>query len=297
MSADHAEHADHTAAPGASDHESMIADGHTDHAAMAGNMSGNMTGHDHKAMLEKASQEVAAALAKGQAVPRLDVEEKLGQDIADGVFTDSEGRTVHLRDLLDAPVILLPVYYTCPSVCNLVQHSFSKILPQVRLVPGKEIKVVCLSFDETDTPELAARTKANYVKALNGGFPAEDWIYLTGSKEEIARVMDSIGFGYARVENGFVHPAVIVALAPGGKIVRYLYGTDFLPFDITMAATEAAQGKVGLSVKRVLSFCFNYDPQGRRYVFDFMRVAGFGILGFLVVFLAFLLLTGRKKRR
>jgi protein SCO1/2 len=88
-----------------------------------------------------------------------------------------------------------------------------------------------------------------------------------------------------------------VAVAPGGKVVRYLYGSSFLPFDITMAGTEAARGQTGLSVKRLLSFCYNYDPQGRRYVFDILRVSGYTIVGFVAVFLAWLLLGGKKKRR
>jgi protein SCO1/2 len=89
----------------------------------------------------------------------------------------------------------------------------------------------------------------------------------------------------------------VVAVAPGGKVVRYLYGSSFLPFDITMAGTEAAQGKTGLSVKRMLSFCYNYDPQGRRYVFDILRVSGFSIAGFVGLFIVYLVVSGRRQRK
>jgi protein SCO1/2 len=107
--------------------------------------------------------------------------------------------------------------------------------------------------------------------------------------------MDSIGFRFQRQGRDFIHPVVLVAVSPEGKIVRYLYGSGFLPFDITMAATEAAEGKVGLSVKRVLAYCFTYDPEGKRYVFDFMRIAGIVVLSGIALFL-FLLLRGGKKR-
>ena len=82
----------------------------------------------------------------------------------------------------------------------------------------------------------------------------------------------------------------------GGKITRYLYGQSFMPFDITMSLNEAAQGKVGLSLKRVLAFCFTYDSDSKRYVFNFMRIAGMVILFGAGVFL-FVLTRGKKDRK
>jgi protein SCO1/2 len=45
----------------------------------------------------------------------------------------------------------------------------------------------------------------------------------------------------------------------------------------------------------VLAYCFTYDPEGKRYVFDFMRIAGIVVLSGIALFL-FLLLRGGKKR-
>jgi protein SCO1/2 len=51
-----------------------------------------------------------------------------------------------------------------------------------------------------------------------------------------------------------------VVVAPGGKIVRYLEGASFLPFEVTMALTEAAEGRVGSPMRKALLYCFSYDP-------------------------------------
>ncbi|PKN31790.1 MAG: SCO family protein, partial [Deltaproteobacteria bacterium HGW-Deltaproteobacteria-20] len=75
-----------------------------------------------------------------------------------------------------------------------------------------------------------------------------------------------------------------------------LYGTKPLSFDLTMAATEAGKEQIGLSVKRVLAYCFSYDPEGKRYAFNFMKITGTGILFILAVLLVSLMLAGRKKR-
>lgn len=257
------------------------------HAA-PGDMAADRPMHDHGKMMEEAEK---ADLPVG-------IEEHLGTMLPDAVFTDSEGREVRLLSLMmDSPVLLLPIYYRCPDVCNLLQGSVASILPQVKLVPGKELKVVSLSFDPRETPKDAARAKRNYTAIPGDAFPAEYWTFLTGDQQAIDATLDAIGYTVQKQAGLWAHPVAAIAIAPGGKIVRYLYGSTFLPFDITMAGTEAAQGRTGLSVKRLLSFCYNYDPQGRRYVFDILRVSGFAILGFVGLFLAWLFLGGGKKRR
>ena len=221
--------------------------------------------------------------------------EHLGQQVAvDAIFRDEDGKLLRFGDLLDRPVLLLPVYYRCPNVCNFLQGNIARILPGVKLTPGKEFLVVSTSFDATETPELARHRKSDYLTATGTNFPTDGWRFLTGDAEAIRALTSSIGFRF-RSENGRItHPTVAVAIAPGGTIVRYLYGFDFLPFDITMAMTEAARGQTGLSLKRVLSYCFSYDPAGKRYVLNFMRLAGVGIVCLLVIF-TLVLVAGRKR--
>jgi protein SCO1/2 len=77
--------------------------------------------------------------------------------------------------------------------------------------------------------------------------------------------------------------------------VRYIYGITFMPFEFKMAVLEAAEGKVRPTVSRVLLYCFSYDPAGRRYVFDILKVSGTVILFVAAVFIAYLTLGGRKK--
>jgi protein SCO1 len=88
-----------------------------------------------------------------------------------------------------------------------------------------------------------------------------------------------------------------VALAPGGKVVRYLYGNNPLPFDITMAMTEANKGHLGLSVKRALAFCFSYDPEGKRYTINVLRIGGIVVAVSAIAFFLVLTLGGGKKRQ
>jgi protein SCO1/2 len=130
---------------------------------------------------------------------------------------------------------------------------------------------------------------------MKGNFPAQHWRFLTGDPAAIDALMASIGFGVKRDGKMFQHPVAMVAVSPQGKITRYLYGGTPLAFDIAMAATEAAGGSTGVSITRALAFCYSYDPQGQRYVFNLMRVAGVSVLFALALFAVFLYAAGRKR--
>ncbi len=232
------------------------------------------------------------------AVPPPEMKERLGESVPEGIiFTDDAGRSLDVRSLMDVPTVVAPIFLNCPGGCNTLQSSLAATLPGVNLAPGRDFRVLVVSFDETDAPALAARKKANYLAAMNYTFPEKELVYLTGEAGGIRRFMDSLGFPFIRLGPGnFSHPLGLIVLAPGGEVVRYLYGQSFMPFDLTMALTEASEGKTGLSIKRAVAYCFTYDPAARGYVFNFMRVAGAIILFGSGVFL-FILLRSAKKRQ
>ena len=239
-------------------------------------------------------QEPAPAAQEAQDIG---VTEKLGGYIAaEAAFRDETGRPVTIGQIIDKPTIVVPIYFSCPNVCAIIQSSLTQVLPDVTLTPGVNFQVVSVSFDETDTPELAASQRRNYLAAMDFKYPESGWRFLTGDEKNIRLLTDSLGFGFRRSGKDFLHPVVVMAVSPKGKIVRYLYGTKPLAFDLTMAATEAGKEQVGLSVKRVLAYCFSYDPAGKRYVFNFMKITASGILAILAVLLVSLMLAGRKKR-
>ncbi len=278
----HSEHAGHDAQQAAEPAPGAVAD-HSMHAAPA---EPDQTAHVH--------QESVPAAPGAQDVG---VTEMLGGYIAaEAAFRDESGRSVTIGQIVDKPTILVPIYFSCPNVCAIIQSSLTQVLPDVKLTPGVDFQVVSVSFDETDTPELAASQRRNYLAAMDFKYPENGWRFLTGDEKNIRLLTDSLGFGFRRSGKDFLHPVVIMAVSPKGKIVRYLYGTKPLAFDLTMAATEAGKEQVGLSVKRVLAYCFSYDPEGKRYVFNFMKITASGILAILAVLLVSLMLAGRKKR-
>jgi protein SCO1/2 len=242
-----------------------------------------------------------AAMGHETTAARADValEEKLGQFIsADAAFVDDEGKRIVLKNIIDKPTIIAPVYLSCLHECPMLLTGLAKVLGKLDLVaPGKDFQVLAISFDDKDTPTIALDKKKNYLKAVGRPFPEEAWRFLTGSGSDIRKFTDSIGFKFQRDgEHDFSHPITLVVIAPGGKIVRYIEGVSFLPFEVTMALTEASEGRVGSTTRKVLMYCFSYDPLKKSYVFNILKITATAMVLFVASFLAYLLLSTKKKR-
>jgi protein SCO1/2 len=164
------------------------------------------------------------------------------------------------------PVVLNLVYYTCPMLCNLVLNGQTEALRQIPGMPGKDFEIVTVSIDPTETYAIARNKKAAYLESY--GRETSGWHFLTDYQGNVQKLAKQIGFGYRFDEKAgqYAHAAAIFVLTPEGKISRYLYGTRYKPFDLRMAIAEASEGKTGISVDRVLFYCFHYDPVSRSYV-------------------------------
>jgi protein SCO1/2 len=224
------------------------------------------------------------------------IDQKLGEDIPiDLTFHDEEGNRVSLRQLIHTPTLLVLVYYHCPNVCSLLLQNVADLLNKLPAEPGKEYTVLAISFDEKEKPPLALQRKEIYLKMIEKPFPRNAWRFLTGDKENIHELTSAVGFHFKRVGEDFQHPVSLIVLSPGGKIIRYMYGSEFLPFDAKMALIEASQGRTGPAISKILRFCFSYDPKGQKLVFNTLKVTGIVTLFFALSFTAFLFFKGRKK--
>lgn len=208
-------------------------------------------------------------------------------------FVNEEGRVVRLGEIIDRPTIFLPIYFYCPNICSKNLANLAIALNNLSVEPGKDFRVIALSFNEAENYEVAAKAKKNYLKILDAGFPEDQWQFLTGKKDAIEAATDAVGFRFKKLDDlTFLHPAALVIMAEDGKIIRYVYGS-FLAGDIDMSLAYAVKGRPSLSVKRLLDFCFNYDPDKNKSVFQRVKL---GVLAVLVGVLAFVFLYFKRKK-
>lgn len=249
---------------------------------------------------EEISPEQAAAAGIG-------IEEQTGRTIpSDITLYDENGAEVRFGDLLGKPVILTYVYYTCDRICPQMLEGLARALPLLSLAPDKQYRVLTVSFDETDTPEIALAKKNNYMAAIGRPFPREAWKFLTGKRESIERLTAATGFRYKRDNHGFIHPVVLIIVSPEGKIMNYLqvtkyaygqaYPVAFSPFDLDVALSEAAQGRAVTGVQKAVLYCFAHLPAGQEKFFGILGVVGVLTLAAMVALFIYLKATEARYR-
>ena len=216
----------------------------------------------------------------------------------DLVFKDDKGKTVRLGDYFDGskPVVLTPVYYTCPLTCNLLISGFVNSLQGGRFAPTTDFRVISVSIDPKETPTLAAGKKAAYLEQMGDPGAGDDWHFLTGDRESIKALTESIGFGYQYNPETmeYVHRAALVFYTPDGVVQRYLHGTSVEPGQLELALVDAGQGTLGSFFDQVHLVAFQYDAQVRRYVFDLVTVAT--VVGLVTMMIFGLVLVAVKRR-
>jgi protein SCO1 len=216
-------------------------------------------------------------------------EEKQGQYAAlDTRLVNEKGDTVLLKDIINKPTILNLVYYQCPGTCSPLMFGISKFIDALDLKLGTDYDVLTISIDHNEGINLGINKKASYINTMQKKEEAQNWHFFVSDSADIAKLTNSVGFNFEFVNNQFVHPTGLIALAPDGKIIRYLRGIDFLPFDIKITLVEAADGKIGPSLNRLLAVCYSYDASGNKFVFNVTRVSAIIILFFLVLLFAYL---------
>ncbi len=222
-------------------------------------------------------------------------EEKQGQYADLNVkLVNEAGDTVLLKDVLKKPAILNLVYFQCAGTCSPLMWGISKFIDAMDLQLGKDYQILTISFDPSERINLGINKKASYISAMKKKEEAKNWQFFVSDSADIAKLTQSVGFDYQKVNDQYVHPTGLIALAADGKIIRYLRGIDFLPFDIKITLVEAAKGKIGPSINRLLAVCYGYDSKGNQFVFNVTRVSAIVIL-FIVVVVFLVLALSRVK--
>jgi len=238
------------------------------------------------------------AINDARLVSEIGIDEKLGNKIETNIFFfDQDGNRVLFEELFadDLPVVLSPVYFSCPRVCTFTTDGVLETLNGLEsLSLGKDFKLVSFSFNPEDKPELAKEKAEKYEKSLiENHVPNKNWYFLTGDSTNINKLTDEIGFKFKKDGEEYAHPTALIVLTPDAGISRYLYGIEHNPRDLKLALVEASDGNIGNSrlLNKVLLFCYQFDPDGKKYALQALNVVKAGgaltlllLSGFLAYF-------------
>ncbi|EKJ87082.1 SCO family protein [Leptospira meyeri] len=213
-------------------------------------------------------------------------------------FRDESGKTVRFSDFLSKgkPVLLSPVYFKCPTLCNFHLNGVFQGLKALDWTLGKEYQYIAVSIDPKENESISFPKKGAYLKEY-GREGAESGLHLlTGTQESIDALTKQLDFRYAWDEEAkqYIHASGVYVLTPEGKVSRIFQGIQLEPRDLKFAFLEASSGKIGSFVDKFALFCFQFDPRKNKYTIYAYRMMQFGGAVTLLLLGAFLYINWRK---
>jgi protein SCO1/2 len=244
----------------------------------------------------------AAPPPKATILQQVSFEQRLNHQVPlDLAFRDEQGRAVTLGQYFGKrPVILTLAYYRCPMLCPQVLYGLAGVLRVIDFQPGRDFEVLTVSFDPTDTPQIAATEKQSVLARYPRPGAEQGWHFLTGDPAAITALAKAAGFGYAYIpQTGqYAHATGIMVLTPEGKLSQYFYGVDYPARDVRLALVQSSQNKIGTVVDQILLYCCRYDPVTGRYsalTMRLLRVGGLLTLLLLGTFIGLMIRADRKR--
>ena len=140
------------------------------------------------------------------------------------------------------------------SLCPEEIDGLVGALEMVKFNPGKDFNIIFVSIDPTETPAIAAKGKAFYLKRYGRPQTAAGWHFLTGQQPAIDALAAATGYGYTRVPGPdgkmtqFAHASSIELLTPAGKLAQYYLGVEYAPRDLQLGLVDASGGQIGTPV-------------------------------------------------
>jgi protein SCO1/2 len=164
-----------------------------------------------------------------------------GDEVADALLIDQDGKPLPFSSLRGRRVALTFVYTRCPlaEFCPLMDRHFAAVQKTVSATPSlSDVRLLTMTFDpEFDTPAVlqahARRQNAN---------PAV-WTFATGDPKEIARFAGQFGVYVEQSSPGspdITHNLVTVVINRDGRLVKRHTGTDWTPAELVADLAAAA---------------------------------------------------------
>jgi cytochrome oxidase Cu insertion factor (SCO1/SenC/PrrC family) len=157
-----------------------------------------------------------------------------GTRVPDVTLIDEDSTTFSLAALAGKPVLVSPMFTTCPTACPMITENLRDALKEIG-EPGVGYHVLSISFDPADGPAAmrAYREKMSL---------PEGWTLAVASPENRKLLLDAIDFHYQPVpDGGFAHPNVVAILTPVLAVSSYAHGLTYESKDLRRRFEVATQ--------------------------------------------------------
>tara|TARA_R110002072_G_scaffold206029_1_gene363826 strand:+ start:39367 stop:40248 length:882 start_codon:yes stop_codon:yes gene_type:complete len=216
-------------------------------------------------------------------------------------FLDERGYPYQLKQLFPGkhPVVLMLGYYSCPAMCGQVLDAAFDALSKTDLQPGKDYRILSVSINPEETPDVAATRKGVFLPRLMKTGGDDAWHLLVGEEANTKALAESVGFQFywSEATQQFAHPPSLIFLTPEGKVNRVIVNTYFEPEDVRLALVEASEGTLGTFWDEVKLNCLTFDPRTNSYSLAVMTLMRVGGAVTVIVLAAMIWIMLRRERR
>jgi protein SCO1/2 len=155
----------------------------------------------------------------------------LAKPVSNATLIDQSGKKFQLHDALGKVVVVTFVYTKCPDVCPLFTAKFASLqraLEQREKSPtrSKNQKTIdYLLLTITTDPEYDTPAQLNsYAEHFKPNFSS--WLFLTGAKQELAKVWKDFGVNVRKSADGHVQHTALTTVIDRRGVRRVDYYGD-----------------------------------------------------------------------
>lgn len=127
--------------------------------------------------------------------------------VPDFRLTDQDGRLFQFASARGKLILVTFIFTTCPDVCPLLTAKFAAIQ---RALEEKKTKGVLLLSISTDPERDSTAALKDYAQRFKADL--KSWSFLTGSRQELAKVWKIFGVNVTRTESGDVQHTGLTTL-------------------------------------------------------------------------------------
>lgn len=141
--------------------------------------------------------------------------------VPDFTLVDQNGKTFRFASTRGKLVLVTFIFADCPDVCPLLTAKFAAI--QRALQEKKQANYVLLSITTDPARDTPAALK-HYAEGYKAEF--SHWLFLTGSRDELAKAWKGFGITVRKSADGRIQHTALTTLIDRQGIRRIDYYTD-----------------------------------------------------------------------
>lgn len=143
------------------------------------------------------------------------------QNVPNFTLIDQDGKRFQFANARGKLVVVTFIFTTCPDVCPLLTAKFAAM--QRELAAKKRDDYLLLSITTDPQTDTSAVLKS-YAKRYKPDF--RHWLFLTGSREQLAKVWKEFGVTVQSAGPGQIQHTTLTTLIDRDGVRRFDYYTD-----------------------------------------------------------------------